>query len=386
MAVRRGAGLPLFFLLLGAVGGYGVRSDIFRRLRVRYFPQSVQISKLSAGDFPAGVAAPTGESAALPLRPVRIGFVPRGSSAALLLATGKDAEGGLIKSGYALDARSVVFSREEDLQLSFSLGTERGGIDFAALGVDRLAQASPLLRDAAPKVLLLLSHSQGQDALAVAGTSITQLADLRGKRIAVYPKSSAYYFGLWLLSRAALSVEDVSWFELGSELDAGAALREGKADAALGLRGDIELASHDRAGKVLATTADAPHLVATVLVVRGDFNARYPNAVRRIVRGILDSAIAVNRAPEASSRLLGEVAPYLGEPGEAIDSAPPSELRENLSFFSLLAEAPVTYGELFESAAALFVRLKRVAPGPRLSAEETLDLTALKSIPLSGSK
>jgi hypothetical protein len=76
--------------------------------------------------------------------------------------------------------------------------------------------------------------------------------------------------------------------------------------------------------------------------------------------------------------LLGEVAPYLGDPTEAIRSAPPARVHENLAFFGLAGEAPVTYDELYESAAQLFVKLgKTRAPPP---AEDTRDLGALKYV------
>jgi ABC-type nitrate/sulfonate/bicarbonate transport system substrate-binding protein len=146
----------------------------------------------------------------------------------------------------------------------------------------------------------------------------------------------------------------------------------------VGLWGDVELAARDRGGVVLATTADAPHLVATVLVVRGEFAARYPDAVRRVIRGLLEAGASVAKDPGPAARLLGEVAPYLGDPVEAIRSAPPATLADNLSFFGLSGEAPVTYDELYQSASALFAKVKRTAAGP--PAEDTRDLGALKYV------
>ena len=65
----------------------------------------------------------------------------------------------------------------------------------------------------------------------------------------------------------------------------------------------MSMAARDRGGKVLATTADAPHLLATVLVARGDFAARYPDAVRRVLRGLLDAGQGVLKDPAAGARL-----------------------------------------------------------------------------------
>jgi len=196
--------------------------------------------------------------------------------------------------------------------------------------------------------------------------------------VAVASASPDKYFALWLLMRAGLGVQDVRWVDLGSSLDAGLALREGRADAVVGLRGDVEAATADRGGKVLASTADAPHLLATVLVVRGEFAARYPDGVRRTIRGLLDAAAATLRDPVPAARLLGEVAPSLGDPRDAVRAEPPATLRENLAFFGIAGQAPVTYDELFQSAAALEARIGRTPPAP--AAEDTRDVTVLRSL------
>jgi ABC-type nitrate/sulfonate/bicarbonate transport system substrate-binding protein len=311
-----------------------------------------------------------------------VGFTPRGSAASLLLATGGVAgEGqgrpaGLLRTSYSLDARAVVFARPTELRKALQDGAERGGVDMAALTVDRVASWILPLRDAAPRVVLLLARSQGADALGAVG--VTGLPELKGHRVAVATAGPGQYFALWLLMRAGLGMRDVRWVDLPSVLDAGLALREGRADAIVGLRGDVEAATADRGGKVLATTADAPHLIATVLVVRGEFAARYPDGVRRIIRGLLDAAAATARDPVPAARLLGEVAPSLGDPSEAVHGEPPATLRENLAFFGIAGQAPVTYDELFQSVAALESRIARSPPPP--AAEDTRDVTVLRSL------
>ena len=388
MALRRRWGLALLIALCAAAGGYAAASRLgyLEPLRARLLPSMRPSIRLSPGDFPAGVSAPVGDIASIPLRPTRIGFIPRGSSAALLLATGGvrssalDAKEhffeGLLKAGYAMDAKALVFGREEDLRRAFTHGAENDGVDLAALSVDRLAQWAELLRDATPRAVLMLGRSRGQDA--VAGVGMESLTDLRSKRLGVYFQGSAYYFALWALSRGGISIQDVKWVSLDSSLEAGAALREGRADAVAGLTGDVELAARDRSGRLLVTTRDAPHLIATVLVARGEFAARYPDAIRRVIRAILDGATSVARDPTEGARLLGEVAPYLGDPVEAIQSEPPANLRDNLAFFGLSGEAPVTYDELLQSSSALLVKIGRA----RLVAapEDTRDTAALKYI------
>src|SRR5215468_71005 len=383
MAWRRKTGLYLFLALLVIAGGWlaASRLGLLDRASRRLFPGLESTGTLSPGDFPAGVTAPGGDIASVPLRPTLVGFTPRGSAAPLLLATGGvgDAQGkpaGLLRTSYSLDARAVVFARSAELRKALQDGAERGGVDMAALTVDRVASWIHPLRDAAPRVVLLLARSQGADALGA--VNVAGLPELKGRRLAVATASSGQYFALWLLMRAGLGMRDVRWVDLPSALDAGLALREGRADAIVGLRGDVESAIADRGGKVLATTADAPHLIATVLVVRGEFAARYPDGVRRVIRGLLDAAAATLRDPVPAARLLGEVAPSLGDPREAVHVEPPATLRENLAFFGIAGQAPVTYDELFQSAAALEGRIGKSPPPP--AAEDTRDVTVLRSL------
>ncbi len=388
MTVKRGPGLWLFLLLLVLAGGWfwASRSGRLDAWQAQLFPEAVPRVRLSPGDFPAGVVAPMGDIATVPLRPTLIGFTPRGSSSALLLATGggvsPDAPapdggpGGLFRAAYALEANAVIYAQEGALRDALVAGAGGGGVDMALVSVDRLARWAPQLRDLKPRAVLLAGRSRGQEALAAVGAQT--LSELRGKRLGVYEDSSAWYFALWCLSRSGLGPRDVDWVWLPSTLDAGRALREGKADAVVGLTGDVELAARDRGGKILATTADAPHLVATVLVVRGEFSARYPDAVRRVIRGLLDAAGAVERDPLPAARLLGEVAPYLGDPRDAVGSAPAATLRDNLAFFGLSGEAPVTYDELFRSAGALFVKTGRMEQ--TVPPEETRDTGPLKYV------
>lgn len=383
MAWRRKTGLYLFLALLVIAGGWlaASRMGLLDRASRRLFPVLESTGTLSPGDFPAGVTAPGGDIASVPLRPTLVGFTPRGSAAPLLLATGGVGEGqgkpaGLLRTSYSLDARAVVFARAVELRKALQDGAERGGVDMAALTVDRVASWIHPLRDAAPRVVLLLARSQGEDALGAVG--VAGLPELKGRRLAVATAGPGQYFALWLLMRAGLGMRDVRWVDLPSALDAGLALREGRADAIVGLRGDVESATADRGGKVLATTADAPHLIATVLVVRGEFAARYPDGVRRVIRGLLDAAAATLRDPVPAARLLGEVAPSLGDPRDAVHVEPPATLRENLAFFGIAGQAPVTYDELFQSAAALEGRIGKSPPPP--AAEDTRDVTVLRSL------
>lgn len=358
----------LFFLALAGASVAAVRLGYVERLRDRIYGRP---PRLTAGDFPAGVMAPIDDVVRIPTRPLVIGLVPRGSSAPVLWAAGDAERPGLFRAGYAIDVKVQPFTREDDLRKALISGGENGGVDLAALPVSSVAMSASLLRDASPRVVMLLGRSRGHEMLV--GKNLTALQQLAGKRIGVEDRSSAWYLVLWSLSRLGLSLRDVKLVPLDTAYSAGAALQREDLDAVAGFKGDVE-----GKGTTLSSTADAPHLTATVLVTRGDFAARYPDAIRRVIRAILDANAQSLKDATGPARALGETAPQLGDPLEAIAQAPPATVRDNLGFFGIAEEAPVTYFELFNSAEALNRKLFNAPPGPE--AEDTVDLGPLKYV------
>lgn len=369
-----GRWLLVAFLVLGAVGSVVARQlGWVDRARDRLYGRA---PRLSPGDFPAGVMAPVDDVVRIPTRALVIGVVPRGSSASVLWAAGDAERVGLFRAGYAIDVKVERFDREEDLRKALVRGGENGGVDLAALSVSSLAMSASLLRDAAPRVVMLLGRSRGGEV--VVGKGLTALQQLSGKRIAVEDRGSAWYLLLWSLSRVGLSLRDVQLVPLESAYAAGAALSRKDIDAVAGLVGDVEPVVAAAGAQRLTSTADAPHLLATVLVARGDFAARYPDAIRRVIRGVLDANEQVLKDSSEAARVLGTLTPQLGDPTQAIEAGPPATLKENLAFFGVTDEAPVTYSELFKSAADLNHKLFGAPPAPE--PEDTADLGALKYV------
>jgi ABC-type nitrate/sulfonate/bicarbonate transport system substrate-binding protein len=371
--------LLVVFLVVLAVGSVvAAQLGYVDRLRGRMNRMNGPAPKpLSVGDFPAGVMAPIDDVVKVPTRPLVLGVVPRGSVAPLVLAAGDSERVGLFRAAYAIDVKLLSFNREDELRRALVRGGENGGVDVAVLPVSSLAMSASLLRDAAPRVVLLVGRSRGQDVVA-ARASESSIAALAKRRVAVEPRSASWYLLLWTLSRGGLTLRDVELVPMDSAFNAGEQLRAGKVDAVAGAAGDVRPAVREVGGTVLSTTGDAPHLIADVLVARGDFAARYPDGIRRLLRGVLDSNQAVIKDPTEAARALGTFAPQLGDPTEAIAAAPPSNLKDNLAFFGLGDESPVTFHELFSSAAALNTKLFEapVAPSP----DDLVDLSGLKYI------
>lgn len=366
--------IAMFFVSLASASIAAERLGYVDRLVERIRGRS---PRLAAGDFPAGVMAPVEDLVKVPLRPMVVGLVPRGAVAPLLVAAGDSERVGLFRAGYAIEVKIERFTREDELRKALVRGAENGGVDLAAMPVSSLAMSASFLRDTAPRVVLLLGRSRGQDVVA-ARPSVTSLGQLLNRRIGVEVRSASWYVLLWSLARSSLSLRDVQLVNLDSSFEAGEALRSARVDAVAGYSGDVGPVAKELGGTLLTSTADAPHLVATVLVARGDFAARYPDGIRRLIRGVLDANAAVLKDTSEAARLLGSIAPQLGDPLESIAAGPPATLKDNLAFFGLSEESPVTFNELFQSAAALNTKLFDAPPAPE--PEDVADLAALKYI------
>lgn len=328
--------------------------------------------RLAAGDFPAGAMAPLSDLAQVPLRPTLLGVVPRGELGGLLAATQVDGEREtFFRTGCAIDVKVTAFLQEDDVRKALIRGGDNQGVDVATIAVSSLAMSASLLREAAPRVFMLLGRSRGQDVVVTRTAS--GIGGLKHARIAAEPRSASWYLLLWTLSRGSFSLADVTLVPLASAFQAADAMGDGTAAAAAGYAGD--LAAH---GTPLLSTADAPNLIALVLIARGDFAARYPDALRRIVRCTLLANQMASKDASDAARALATLAPRLGDPKDALRTSSLSTLADNLAFFGMASEPPVGFREMFQSAANLNSKLFDAPPAP--APEDLLDLTALNFV------
>ena len=335
---------------------------------------------VEAADFPAGVTSPAYERASLILRPTLIGTTLRGSTAPLLWAAGGDneeGEEGLWSQSFATDVRVHVFQNSTELSEALAKGGDNGGVDMAVLSMSTLLLGAPELKPASPRVLMLMGWSRGQDVL-VATQGLHHPAQLRGKRVAVEMWSPGHHLLLWTLSRAGLRLSELELLALDSALEAATVLESGAADAAAGLYGELLPWTLQHKGEFLESTADVPHLVASVLVARGSFVARYPEVVVRVLRGIFELEQNMGRYRKRLHKGFAQKYPELRKPEQLLQEEPLASMEENLAFFGLQGHAAVGYAELYQSTLTLASKLYERPPGP--SVEESLELTPLKRI------
>jgi len=338
----------------------------------------VQGPIVEAADFPAGVTSPAYERSSLILRPTHIGTTLRGSTAPLLWAAGEeDEEEGLWRQSFAVEVRLHVFPNSEALAEALAKGGDNGGVDMAVLSMSTLLLGASSLKPASPRVLMLMGWSRGQDVL-LATPGLHHPAQLRNKRVAVEKWGPGHHLLLWTLSRAGLRLTDVEVLSLDSALEAAEFLENGTVDAAAGLYGELLPWALENKGEFLESTADVPHLVASVLVARGNFVARYPEVVLRVLRGVFEMEQNMGRYRRRIHKGFGQKYPNLLKPEQLLKEEPLASMEENLAFFGLQGHVAVSYAELYQSTFALASKLYDKTPAPGV--EESLELTPLKRL------
>ena len=161
-----------------------------------------------------------------------------------------------------------------------------GRVDAAATTVDTVLN---FYSDKRPfRYLFAVDDSKGGDGI-VANTSITTVADLKGKRIAFTEGSvSQFYLGV-LLKEAGLSLKDIEMVNMTAG-DAGAAFVAGRVDAAVTWEPWLTRGNQAEHGHVLVDSSTSPGLITDIIVTtveslearKADLQAFYRAWVRAI--------------------------------------------------------------------------------------------------------
>ena len=325
-----------------------------------------------------GATSPAYERTSMVLRPTYIGTTVRGYAIPLLWAAGEEeGEEGLWRESFAVEVRVRVFASSAELSKALAQGGDNGGVDMAILSMPTLLLGAPGLKPAVPRVLMLMGWSRGQDVL-VGTQGVHHPVQLRNKRVAVEMWGPGHHLLLWTLSRAGLRLSEIELLALPSAVEAGAFLEKGEADVVAGLYGELLPWVQQNKGEFLDSTADVPHLVASVMVARGSFVARYPEVVLRVLRGVFELEQNMGRHRRRMLKNFKQKYPRLQGPEQLMQEEPLASMEENLAFFGLYGQAAVGYAELYQSTMALASKLYERPPAPRV--EESLELAPLKRL------
>ena len=254
----------------------------------------------------ASCGAPGGRP---PVGAVRLGYVTELAQAAPLIAVREGLYKSALGTGVAL--RLATFTDDEAAAAALAAGTVDAAYLDPAAAYDVFSSSAPLR----PVVTVVAGAASG-GAMLVTRDTITTVAELRGRTIAVPGLGSAQNIALrtWLTS---VSPDPGVAIIAVDSPDALAAFRNGAIDGAWLPEPWATRLVTDGGGRILVDERalwPGGAFSSSVLAVRTDFMNRNPEIVRRLIRGHVAAEDLVNTNPAMAQRDAGlEISALTGQ-------------------------------------------------------------------------
>ena len=221
------------------------------------------------------------------------------------------------------------------------------------------------------KFLFQADWSRGGDAIVTKG-NIGSVGDLVGKQIAVAEATPSHTFVLWMLDMAGLSFMDVNIVKVNSAIDAAAAFKAGKVDAAVVWSPDDAACVKAVAGsKILVNTKQATHIIADGFMVKESVYNKRKDELTKLARGWLQGSAEINESADAKQKAAKILADGLGDSVDkefalgAINNVRLTTYGDNLDFFGLNSSySGVTGQNLYEKMAKVYGKLNLASDVP----------------------
>ena len=180
-----------------------------------------------------------------------------------------------------------------------------GAIDGGMLTYDQVV--GQVAGGQAQKVVMPIDYSNGGDAI-VADSSITKLADFKGKKIGFNPLSPSDFLLSYALTTAKLSDKDITAVSMTPEA-VPAAMASGQMP--IGVTYEPSLSQILSLGggkkfKVIFSSKDAPGLIADVLVFDEKVIKAKPAEITGVMKAYLDGVAYMKAKPDESAKIIGK--------------------------------------------------------------------------------
>ena len=243
-----------------------------------------------------------------------------------------------------VDVQPILIEASSDSLAALAAGR----IDAVASTFDGFALFAG--NGAALKVVLALDESSGGDGI-VSRRDVSDVADLRGKRVAVQKGSVSQFLLAQALDKVGLKLGDLQVVDMKAG-DAGAAFVAGRVDAAVTWQPWLGRAQATDFGKILADTRSMPGLIVDAIAVRSEIATNNAAAVDGLVRGWFRTIDYVRTNPADAQAVMGGALHMTPEATEGASK----DLRffgsaENAAFF---AGDPSPAERLFDTAGGFY--------------------------------
>ena len=180
-----------------------------------------------------------------------------------------------------------------------------GAIDGGMLTYDQVV--GQVAGGQAQKVVMPIDYSNGGDAI-VADSSITKLADFKGKKIGFNPLSPSDFLLSYALTTAKLSDKDITAVNMTPEA-VPAAMASGQMPIGVTYEPSLSQILSQGGGKkfkVIFSSKDAPGLIADVLVFDEKVIKAKPAEITGVMRAYLDGVAYMKAKPDESAKIIGK--------------------------------------------------------------------------------
>jgi NitT/TauT family transport system substrate-binding protein len=229
------------------------------------------------------------------------------------------------------------------------------------------------------RVVMPIDYSNGGDAI-VTSTSLTKVADLKGKKVAFNPLSPSDFLLSYALKTAGLTEKDIEPVNMTPEAIP-AALASGSLLAGVTYEPSVSQVVGMEDGKkfhVLYSTKNAPGLITDVLVFKKEYIKSNPKDVRALIQGYIDGLAYMKKNPDDAAKIIGKAlgisAAEVKEQLSGVYNLEPKELgsvfaksKDTTSFF--------VSGDLIGN---ILKNKGQIAAVPKI--EDTFDDTVLKAM------
>lgn len=240
------------------------------------------------------------------------------------------------------------FTKEYGINVEFVLNDDfnssreawkAGEIDVLWTTIDAFPTEVDGFKDLEPQVIFQADWSRGGDAIVVR-RGIENVADLKGKKVAVAPMTPSNTFLIWLLDAGGLKKEDIEIVEAPNAVDAAAYFKAGKVDAAVVWSPDDEdCVKNVKGAKVLRNTKSASNIIADVFFVKKAYLEKNKEDLKKLVEGWLRGAAEINSSESNKKKAAKILAGGLNLPEEfcynAINNARLCTYGDNVNFFNI---------------------------------------------------
>lgn len=201
---------------------------------------------------------------------------------------------------------------------ALSMAAEAGGrMDGSASTIDEILKYRS--KDFCFKAVAILDDSFGGDG-AVATDAIKDLADIKGKTVAMNEGSTSQFWWAYVLKKHGIPLDSFTLANMSAD-DAAAAFVAGHVPVAVTWEPNLTMVKTKKVGHVLIDSTAIPGVIVDVLQLSCKFIEEHPKDVQALVDAVLKAVDYVHAHNKEANEIMAKgVGGYLSKPEDFADA------------------------------------------------------------------